>query len=174
MRSEPKFMRSIPRCCPRHCPRRAQRGAALVIGLILLLVLTLLAVSGMNSASLEFVMAGNEQYRANAFQAAEAGIEQAITLDPFNPAVPAPPVLNGANSATDSWRAQVTPQLGGVPLPAMWGNSWNSFSTYHFEIVSTGTAVRTAQAINTQGIAVISPWDPTVQNDPNLADNRLL
>ena len=44
-----------------------QRGAALVIGLILLLVLTLLAVTGMNTASTELIMAGNEQYRQNAF-----------------------------------------------------------------------------------------------------------
>ena len=55
-------------------PRSQQRGAALVIGLLLLLVLTILAVSGMNSASMEFVMAGNDQFRANAFTAAEAGI----------------------------------------------------------------------------------------------------
>ncbi len=68
-------------------PRGAQRGAALVIGLLLLLVLTILAVSGMNSASLEFVMAGNEQYRANAFSAAEAGIERTLDSGTFNPAV---------------------------------------------------------------------------------------
>ena len=151
-----------------------QQGAALVIGLLLLLVLTLLAVSGMNSASLEFIMAGNEQYRSNAFQAAEAGIEQAITLDPFNPAVANPAALKGANSPTDTWAAQVTPQLGGVPLAALWGNSWNSFSTYHFEIQSTGTSTRGANAINLQGVAVISPWDPTVQADPNSPGNTKL
>ena len=42
---------------------RRQDGAALVVGLILLLVLTLLAVSGMTTASLELQMAGNEQYQ---------------------------------------------------------------------------------------------------------------
>jgi type IV pilus assembly protein PilX len=152
--------------------RRHERGAALIIGLILLLLLTLLAVSGMNSASLEFIMAGNEQYRANAFQAAEAGIEQSMSLGAFNPAaIPQP--LNGAPNATDTWASTITPQLGGTPQPAMWGNSWNSFSTYHFEILSTGTAVRSAQAINRQGVAVISPWDPTVQNDPNLPSSAL-
>lgn len=151
---------------------RRQRGAALVIGLILLLVLTLLAVSGMNSASLEFVMAGNEQYRTNAFEAAEAGIEQSMSLGTFNPAAAAQ-ALAGAPTATDAWASTIAPQLGGAPLPALWGNSWNSFSTYHFEIQSTGTSVRNATALNVQGIAVISPWDPTVQNDPNLADNRL-
>jgi hypothetical protein len=149
-----------------------QQGAALVIGLILLLVLTLLAVSGMNSASLEFIMAGNEQYRSNAFQAAEAGIEQTIAQGAFNPAGGVP-ALNGATTATDSWATTVTPQLGGVPLPAIWGNSWNSFSTYHFEILSIGTALRSATANNLQGLAVISPWDPTVQPDPNAGTTSL-
>jgi hypothetical protein len=51
-------------------PQR-QNGAALVVGLLLLMVLTLLAISGMNTASLELVMAGNTQYQQNAFQAAE-------------------------------------------------------------------------------------------------------
>lgn len=153
-------------------PKIQQRGAALVIGLLLLLVLTILAVSGMNSASLEFVMAGNEQYRANAFSAAEAGIERSMDSGTFNPAA-VPQNLNGAATATDTWATIVTPQLGGNPLPALWGNSWNSFSTYHFEIQSTGTSVRSAQAINWQGVAVISPSDPTVQNDPNLVDPTL-
>src|SRR6267142_2642967 len=152
--------------------RRHERGAALVIGLILLLLLTLLAVSGMNSASLEYIMAGNEQYRANAFQAAEAGIEQSMSLGTFNPAG-GQQNLNLALTATDAWASTIIPQLGGTPQPAMWGNSWNSFSTYHFEIASTGTAVRSAQAINTQGEAVISPWDAPVQNDPNLHTTAL-
>ena len=152
--------------------RRRQGGAALVIGLILLLVLTLLAVSGMNSASLEFVMAGNEQYRANAFAAAETGIERTLSSGMFNPALP-PQNMNGAATATDNWATVVTAQLGGNPLPALWGNSWNSFATYHFEIQSTGTAVRSATAVNNQGVAIISPWDPTIQNDPNLADQTL-
>jgi type IV pilus assembly protein PilX len=153
-------------------PRRAQGGAALVIGLILLMVLTLLAISGMNSASLEFIMAGNEQYRANAFQSAEAGIEQSIALGVFNPGAPLQ-ALNSQPADVNVWSTTVTPQLLGAPLPAMWGNSWNSFSTYHFEVQSTGTAVRGAQAVNLQGVAVISPWDPTVQNDPNLPGTAL-
>jgi type IV pilus assembly protein PilX len=156
---------------PPSGPRR-QQGAALVIGLILLLVLTLLAVSGMNSASLEFIMAGNEQYRANAFQSAEAGIEQSLIQGAYNPASPAQ-ALNGANTATDTWASTVTPQLGGAPLPAIWGFSWNSFATYHFEVQSTGTSTRGARALNTQGVAVISPYDPAVQPDPAQATNQL-
>jgi type IV pilus assembly protein PilX len=160
------------RANPKPSPRNRQRGAALVVGLLLLLVLTILAVSSMNSASLEFVMAGNEQYRANAFSAAEAGIEQTIDSGTFNPAGGAVN-QNGAATATDNWATVTQPQLGGIPLPAMWGNSWNSFATYHFQITSTGTSVRSSTAVNVQGIGVISPWDPTVQNDPNLVDPTL-
>jgi type IV pilus assembly protein PilX len=166
MRSEPDIMRTG------ISPRSAQGGAALVIGLLLLLVLTILAVSGMNSASLEFVMAGNEQYRANAFSAAEAGIERTLDAGTFNPAVLAQN-FNGAVTATDNWATVVNSQLNGNALPALWGNSWNSFATYHFEIASTGTSARNATAINTQGVAIIAPYDPTVQNDPNLVDPTL-
>jgi type IV pilus assembly protein PilX len=170
MRWEPEAMPAMPQ---RRSPSsHRQQGAALVIGLVLLVVLTLLAISGMNSASLEFIMAGNEQYRTNAFQSAEAGIEQSMAQGLFNPGAGAQALANAA-ADVNIWTATVTPQLGGAPQPAMWGNSWNSFSTYHFEVQSTGTAVRTAQAINLQGVAVISPWDPTVQNDPNNPNTAL-
>ena len=66
----------------------AQSGAALVVGLILLLVLTILAISGMTTASLELQMAGNEQYQERAFQAAEAGIEQAIDAAVYSTTTP--------------------------------------------------------------------------------------
>src|SRR5258706_8628258 len=106
--------------------RSHERGAALVIGLILLLMLTLLAVSGMNSASLEFIMAGNEQDPANAFQAAEAGIGQRMGLRVFNPA-PMPPPPHRAPQPTDNRASTITPQLRGAPQPALRGHSSNSF-----------------------------------------------
>ena len=65
------------------------------------------------------------------------------------------------------------PQLGGAPLPAIWGFSWNSFATYHFEVQSTGTSTRGSRAVNWQGIAVISPYDPAVQPDPAQVTNQL-
>lgn len=57
---------------------RGQQGAALIVGLVLLMVLTLLAVSTMRTASLELMMAGNAQLRANAFQLAESGVEAVL------------------------------------------------------------------------------------------------
>lgn len=142
----------------------AQRGAALVVGLLLLLVLTLLAISGMNTASLELVMAGNTQYHENAFQAAETGIEQALENGKYNPAaIPEKPAQETVTGTTDDhYKITITPQLSGAAQPALWGSSWDSFSTYHFEIESHGTSVRNAQATNWQGVAVISPADSTV------------
>ena len=52
-------------------PRRRQAGATLIVGLVLLLVLTVVGVSGMNMATMEITMAGNTQFRQDAFQAAE-------------------------------------------------------------------------------------------------------
>ncbi len=148
--------------------RHAQRGAALVVGMLLLLVLTLLAISGMNTASLELTMAGNMQYHENAFQAAETGVEQAMVLGVFNPSE-APerlPATDGETtplgSAGDHFFATITPELGGAAQPAIWGASWDSFSTYHFRIDSTGGSARSAVATSVQGVAVIAPWDSTI------------
>jgi type IV pilus assembly protein PilX len=148
-----------------------------VVGLLLLLVVTLLAVAGMNSASVEFIMAGNEQFRSRAFQAAEAGIEEALVDGVFNPGDPKNQAVDGevtfnANSK-DDYAAVIARQLNGAAQPAIWGNTWNSFSTYHFEIASTGTSVRNSRSVNTQGVAVISPFDPTVLADPNIKDQQL-
>jgi Tfp pilus assembly protein PilX len=69
-----------------HLPttRARQQGAALVVGLLLLLVLTILAISGMTTASLEMLMAGNEQYQERAFQAADSAVERAISAGIYN------------------------------------------------------------------------------------------
>ena len=57
---------------------RKQSGAALIVGLLLLVVITVLAVSGMSTATTELAMARNDQNYENAFQAAETGLERFI------------------------------------------------------------------------------------------------
>lgn len=137
-----------------------QAGAALVVGMILLVVLTLLAISGMTTASLNLQMAGNAQYYQNAFQASEDGIAQSIRYGTFNPNT-ASEALAPQNGVTFS--ANVNRQMDGEALPAIWGSSWDSFSTYHFEIESAGQSVRNASSTHIQGVAVIAPWDPTIR-----------
>jgi type IV pilus assembly protein PilX len=147
---------------PMTCAPRKQRGAALVVGLLLLLVITLLAVAGMNSSASEFIMAGNEQYRQNAFQAAETGVEQTMVTGAFIPGaapVTQPPAA-AAGSTTDTYSTTLKSDLGGAPQPAIWGNSWNSFSTYDFTITSSGASVRKAAATHVQGVAVLAPYSP--------------
>jgi type IV pilus assembly protein PilX len=147
---------------PMRCAPRKQRGAALVVGLLLLLVITLLAVAGMNSSASEFIMAGNEQYRQNAFQAAETGVEQTIVNGTFIPGASPPPQNNvpAAGSATDTYSTALTSDLGGAPQPALWGYSANTFVTYDFTLTSTGASVRNARTTHVQGIAVLAPASP--------------
>jgi len=142
---------------------RRQRGTALIVALLLLLVITLLAVGGMNSAAVELIMAGSEQHRQYAFQAAETGIEQTIITGGFIPGA-ADEVHNSVTvpgSTTDTYSTTLRSDLAGAAQPAVWGNSWNSFSTYDFTITSTGsflgTSVRSAQSTHSQGIAVLAP-----------------
>ena len=63
--------------------RKQQDGAALVVGLILLVVITVLAISGMNTATTGLAMARNDQNYENAFQAAETGLERALSQGSF-------------------------------------------------------------------------------------------
>lgn len=143
--------------------RHAQSGAALVVGLLLLLVLTLLAISGMGTSTLELAMAGNIQFREDAFQAAETGIEHGLKDGIFNPDAPPetfePTTLPGS---ADTYTVTITPQLNGKALDAMWGSTVDKFSTYHFEISSNGSSARNAEASNVQGVATIAPKSPVL------------
>ncbi|QLQ04576.1 MAG: hypothetical protein HZY77_17160 [Thiobacillus sp.] len=60
----------------------SQNGAALITGLIFLVVLTLISLSAIKSTSLEERMAGNARDQDAAFEAAEAGIRDAMKLLP--------------------------------------------------------------------------------------------
>ena len=144
-----------------------QRGAALIVGLLLLLVVTLLAVSGMNTASLELVMAGNTQYQQNAFRVAEEGIERTLKMNDTNIFNPSKAVYPATPASVDvkgfgTYSYQVVAALGGAAQPAIWTNSVDAFSTYHFEVPSTGTSSRNARVEQTQGVAVLAPKDHTV------------
>jgi len=151
-----------------------QHGAALVVGLMLLLVLTVLAVAGMNSAAVEFVMAGNEQYRHNAFQAAETGITQGMLKGAFNPNGLATQTFTGNPNASDNYSSVVNVQLGGIgQSPVMWSGSLTNSSAYHFEIDSTGNSALGGKAENKQGIVVIANKDTTFKPDPGAATTTL-
>ena len=61
-------------------PAARTRGMALIIALILLTVLTILGVASMSSVVMQERMAGNVNLQALSFQAASAGITEALTI----------------------------------------------------------------------------------------------
>lgn len=145
---------------------RRQRGAALVVGLLLLAVITLLAIAGMNSASLELVLAGNTQVQQKAFQASEQGIEEQLVLGGFVPGGDDESASGG--TSPDTYSTVLSSDLGGAPQPAIWGNDVNAFSTYHFQIKSVGASARGTTTTHRQGVAVLAPYTPTFPpTDPN-------
>lgn len=137
---------------------RPQRGAALVIGLVLLLILTLLAITGMNTASTELVMAGNEQYRRAAAMAATAGIEEAIADIGSVPTVPGVAPTQVADvpvgaAGTDHYTtsSRYIGEETGLPQ-----SSVDRFVGLHYEIDSTGTSARNARDRQVQGVFVVA------------------
>jgi type IV pilus assembly protein PilX len=165
----------------RRTTPRGERGAALVVGLILLLVLTLLAVSGMTTASLELQMAGNEQYQERAFQFADAGIEQAMAAGVYNTNTPigaydnvaainpqadrgmgrqiadCPEVAGAADAQQCEYFMRFDMQAGTTPVPGGGYSIGTGFEAYHFIIDSYGVAERGAMSEHRQSFYVVGP-----------------
>lgn len=128
--------------------KRNQKGAALVVGLLLLVVLTLLAIAGMNTASTELMMAGNEQFREGAFQASESGIEQQLqNLKTIAPDAPTPLEKSVTLSNGTSYKTTSTYKGEGVVT----GSSVTKIIGYYYEVQSTGSGNRNASSVQTQG-----------------------
>jgi hypothetical protein len=160
-------------------PQR-ETGAALVVGLILLLVLTLLAISGMTTASLELLMAGNAQYQERSFQAADAGIEQALAAGIYNTNVPVgtydnvaalrpvptrgtgqpiancPEVDAPTNAQQCEYFMRFDLQSGQTPVPSGYSMG-TGFEAYHFIVDSFGTSDRGAQSEHRQSFYIVGP-----------------
>jgi Tfp pilus assembly protein PilX len=138
-----------------HNGMHGQRGAVLIISLVLLMVLTILAISTMRTASLGLLMAGNTQYRQNAWQLAQTGIDTILragdpaTSDDCDTAAPGAPVvidaLGGNYTTMVCFRGEsMTP-----------GNSITRVPTFNYEVHADGTTEqRGARARLVQGFAV--------------------
>jgi len=146
-----------------------QHGAALVVGLILLVVITVLAISGMNTATTELAMARNDQNYENAFQAAETGLEMALGQGQFN-------TLAGASiaqtiNAHDEVNTQVVFEDSTlVPDKAFSLGSGSGVSAYHFLATSSAesrrapgsTTDRDSKATHTQAFYIVGPEASTL------------
>ena len=148
-----------------------QDGAALVVGLILLVVVTVLAISGMNTATTELAMARNDQNYENAFQAAETGLEQAISQGQFN-TIAATSLTQNIN-ANDLVNSQVVFENATlVPDRAFSLGVGSGISAYHFIATATaeskregtagGVTGRDASATHTQAFYFVGPEAPTL------------
>ena len=144
---------------------RHQRGAALLVGLMMLVIVTLLAVTAMGTATTELVMAGNEQFRERAFQAAETGIEMAIHKSRSgDDDVPGdcheyldtdPTAMSSEDQDNYSSRLTFTGS----------NNLIGKATSVTFGIASTGTSARNANAVHDAATWVLGPLDESNVDD---------
>jgi len=150
--------------------RSRQQGAALVIGLILLVVITVLAVSGMNTATTELAMARNDQVSENAFQAAETGLELALA-QPVFPVGTTLSITHNVN-ANDSVAVDVNFDRETIVTDRAFSLGVGSgISAFHFVAESDATSARAgvgnqsnrdASALHTQAFYIIGPQGNTL------------
>jgi type IV pilus assembly protein PilX len=148
---------------------RTQNGAALVVGLILLVVITVLAISGMNTATTELAMARNDQNHENAFQAAETGLERALAQAGFDTS--GRRELSATISDHDSVTAQIRfERTTIVPDRAFSLGMGSGIAAYHFLATASSqsrrspgsTSDRDAEATHTQAFYIVGPQAPTL------------
>jgi type IV pilus assembly protein PilX len=147
---------------------RKQSGAALIVGLLLLVVITVLAVSGMSTATTELAMARNDQNYENAFQAAETGLEAALAQGQFN-AVGTVNITQYVNS-NDSFNARIEPDGDPTIVPdrAFSLGVGSGVVAYHFlatseaksERVVGADSDRDSNAVHTQAFYIVGPQGP--------------
>ena len=87
--------------------RRKQVGAVLFVGLMMLLVMSLIAVTSMQSSTLETRMAGNTRDSLVALQTAEAALQAGETLLDTNVLDPADFDTNGSDGLYDNSNDQL-------------------------------------------------------------------
>jgi type IV pilus assembly protein PilX len=146
-----------------------QRGAALVVGLLLLVVITVLAISGMNTATTELAMARNDQAYEDAFQLAERGLADALSRGTYNTsgmAAVTQTITSGESYTTDIQYEDATL----VPDRAFSLGVGTGISAYHFNATSQAeflrnpgnTTDRDAAATHTQAFYVVGPESSTL------------
>jgi type IV pilus assembly protein PilX len=146
-----------------------QNGAALVVGLILLVVITVLAISGMNTATTELAMARNDQNIENAFQAAETGLAAALGQGAFDTLVGA--TITQTITTYETVTAQITfEDSTPVPDKAFSLGAGSGIAAYHFIATSQAASMRDpgnptdrdSTAVHTQAFYVVGPEATTL------------
>ena len=149
--------------------RKRQHGAALVVGLLMLVVITVLAISGMTTATTELAMARNDQAYEDAFQLAERGLEDALAQGGFNTAGMAP-MTNYVTSAQLYTATIQYEDATLVPDKAFSLGVGTGISAYHFIATSQAefrrvagdVTDRDAEATHTQAFYIVGPESSTL------------
>lgn len=144
-----------------------QTGAALVVGLILLVVVTVLAISGMNTATTELAIARNDQNSEYAFQAAETGLEWALSRGFYKTDPVVTPL--GTRETPSNYTVDTNIRFENasiVPGDAAFSLS-GGMSAYHFVAEATAQSTRQAassdayhrdaSAAHTQAFYIVGP-----------------
>jgi Tfp pilus assembly protein PilX len=156
---------------------KTQRGAALVIAMILLVALTLLGIASMNTASLDLIMAGNEQFRGRAFETAEVGIEAALASADANFDTSLTTNSGTITLGNDSYNYTIAPQEGGQTISPPPGYSQSTgkpgFGIAAFRVTVTGTSARGTNTTHVQEVnQVVNAGDSTTC-DPSVGSCSL-
>ena len=141
--------------------KHASRGAALTVALLLLTGLAALALAAAVSAVTALALTGHEQGAADALEAAEAGIAEALATAREQPgprqAGPSPHAVGGTALARFESRTTELAGEGALPPGFSLGENDNAFQAQHFLIVATGQATRNTQVRLEQGFYVVVP-----------------
>jgi len=139
---------------------RSEKGAALIISLLLLLVLTVLALSLINTSTFEIGISGNEKTNLEAFYAAEAGIQMALSQLPSMEAIPRTTI----GSDSQYWSGSVTERnnprrLESLGLAFQYGSDVSQFGFRRIGIHATGESEGAVRELEVQvkGNRPISP-----------------
>ena len=143
---------------------KKQQGAALVVGLMLLVVITVLAISGMNTATTELALVRNDQASETAFQAAETGLATALSQGQFATAgataMTQEPTSNQKIATTIQFEDSTM-----VPDRAFSLGVGSGIAAYHFLATSEAdflrdpgnTTDRDSSATHTQAFYIVGP-----------------
>ena len=139
---------------------RSEEGAALIISLLLLLVLTVLALSLINTSTFEIGISGNEKTNLEAFYAAEAGIQMALSQLPSMEAVPRTTIGSDSQYWSGSGRDRSNPtRLDSLGLAFQYGSDVSQFGYRRIRIHVTGESQGAVRELEVQvkGNRPISP-----------------
>ena len=131
--------------------------------------MTVLSISAVNTAITELVMARNDQNGEFAFQAAESGLELAMSQPVFDTGPPV--ILTQDIGDHDTVETVITYEgVTIVPDISFSLGSGNGLAAHHFRAVSTAASSqakadgtdRIASAVHSQGFYVVGPESPVL------------